>query len=116
MPSLGKFVWNPVGFKRFVDSDIEEWLTGVLIDAQRFARDEVHIDLGFLKSRIQTELERRSDRNMPIVGHLTADANYAVWQEFLPDESIPGVGVRKRAGGKPYLRPGVVKALGPYIR
>lgn len=33
------------------------------------------------------------------------DIEYAIWQEFLPGEEMPGVGTRLLAGGKPYLRP-----------
>ena len=104
---------NQAGIDEFKVGPIEEWLGGVLIDAHREAVSLVNVDTGNLRSSIGFGLERRGGDP---VGYLFAGTNYAIFQEFEPGETIPGVGRRKRRGGKPFLRPGVMKALQKYTR
>lgn len=113
---LTRFRLNRRGIDALVEGDIEEWLTKVLVDAQREAKNEVNVDSGFLKSRIKPQIDTTGQRDKPIKGSLVAETDYAVWQETEPGDSIPGIGTRKRRGGRPFLRPGVQKALAPYTR
>jgi len=109
-----KVTMIPGGVDVLTDIQIKQWFVGVLIDAQRFARNEVHVDTGYLRGRIVWSVDPGEAFGEPFVGRLHGDTNYALWQETEPGDSIPGVGTRIRSGGKPFLRPGVLKALRPY--
>jgi hypothetical protein len=102
---------NRGGIERMKSVDINQWLaTDILPAAHREAVALVNYDFGHLRSSIGTAIEPGP------VGFLFAGTNYAIWQEFEPGEAIPGVGTRRRRGGKPFLRPAVIRALKPYTK
>lgn len=112
---------NRAGIEALKRDDITKWLLNDILEpAKREAQALVNVDFGILKGSIGTAVDPGP------VGFLFAGTDYAVWQEFEPesreylgstlDSYIPGVGKRKRKGGKPFLRPGVIKALQPFTR
>lgn len=102
-----------LGIDQLQDKELVPWLQGLLNTAQRTAVREVNKDTGNLANSIETRIETGGGK---LAGFVEATANYALWQETVPRDQIPGVGERKRSGGKPYLRPGLLEAIRPYIR
>lgn len=102
------------GIDELARTEIAPWLQSQILEpAATEARGTVNVDSGLLRSTIGTAI---LEENGQPVGFLYAGTNYAIWQETEPGDAIPGGGTRRRGGGKPFLRPAVMKALAPYTR
>jgi hypothetical protein len=99
---------NPAGLAALRTDGMAEFITRVSERAATEAKRLVNVDTGDLRSSISARVDVGSD---PATGYVFATKNYAIWQEFEPGEDIPGIGTRRRRGGKAFLRPGVQIAI-----
>lgn len=76
------------------------------------AKDPVHKDTTLLQGSIFAVPAKKTSEGIIEGIYGPHDVDYAVFQEFLPGESMPDPpgGVRVRSGGKPYLRPSMKTA------
>lgn len=94
--------------RRMFDQVLPPFLTQrVGIPAVRYAKRFANVDTGNLRALIGFRLDRTSDGSWTL--WLESLANYALWQETVPGDAIPGVGTRQRAGGRPHLRPALMQ-------
>lgn len=86
--------WNPEPFKKSLNAKLARNMDRACKYAEAFAKIEVPVDTGFLRSTIGTLVEVKTNE---VVGYLKADADYA-----LPVETGTS-----RMAAHPYLRPAV---------
>lgn len=99
---------NPAGMAALRTDGMAPFIARVVETGATNAKLLVNVDTGDLRSSITARVDAGAD---PVVGWVYATKNYAIWQEFEPGEDIPGVGTRRRRGGKAFLRPGVQQAI-----
>jgi hypothetical protein len=113
MATVGKVVIIPSGIKEMEREDLGPWLQRILESDVGYARQFVNVDTGRLVSSITTAISLD-----PLEGELQAHTNYALWQELEPDDqsryepvTTTTSIVRRRRGGRAYLRPGALLAI-----
>ena len=83
-------------------------VTRLAIKVETEAKRLVNVDNGFLKGSIK-HISGFDDKGP--VAFVGSDMHYALYQELEVGDAFPNGGVRKRAGGKAYLRPALQSVM-----